>query len=62
MKKVLLVLAALIISLLCYGAGSSDEEIQRKKDALERKYQRCMKYSRYKENCQKYQNIKNSIK
>ena len=62
MKKVLLVLAAVTVSLLCYGAGSRDEGIQRKKDALERKYQRCMKYSRHKENCQKYRDIKSSIK
>ena len=62
MKKVVLVLAAVAVSLVCYGANSRDTGIKQKKDALERKYQRCMKYSRYKENCQKYQNIKNSIK
>ena len=62
MKKGLLVLAAVTVSMICYGAGSRDTGIQRKKDALERKYQKCMRYSRYKENCQKYQDIKNSIK
>ena len=62
MKKGLLVLAAVTVSVLCFGATSRDAGIKQKKDALERKYQRCMKYSRYKENCQKYQNIKNSIK
>ena len=62
MKKAGLILAAVTVSLLCYGATSRDAGIKEKKDALERKYQRCMKYSRYKENCQKYQDIKNSIK
>ena len=61
MKKGLLVLAAVTVSVLCFGATSRDAGIKQKKDALERKYQKCMKYSRYKENCQKYQDIKNSI-
>jgi hypothetical protein len=56
MKKVLLVLAVAGISALCFGGS-----VKAKKDALERKYQRCMKYSRYKENCQKYRDIKDSI-
>ena len=46
MKKGLLVLAAVTVSLICYGAGSRDTGIQRKKDALERKYQKSMRYSR----------------
>ena len=61
MKKGLLVLAAVTVSLVTYGASSREAGIKQKKDALERKYQKCMKYSRYKENCQKYQDIKNSI-
>lgn len=63
MKKVLLVLLlALFTSLIGYSARTRGEGIKNKKEAMERKYQKCMKYSRYKQNCQKYRNIKNNIR
>ena len=60
MYRVLLVLTAVVIPIFCYG-GSTQTGIEQKKAALERKYQKCMKYSRYKENCQKYRDIKATL-
>lgn len=63
MKKVLLVLVlTLCMSLSGYSARTRSEGIRNKKAALERKYQKCMRYSRYKQNCQKYREIKNNIR
>lgn len=61
MKKGIILVMVVSLSLLGYGSKVRNEGLKRKKAALERKYQNCMKYSRYKQNCQKYRNIKNSL-
>ena len=47
MKKIMLPMLMLAVGLssLSYSAKTRTEGIQRKKEALERKYQNCMKYS-----------------
>ncbi|MBP9479180.1 MAG: hypothetical protein KBF12_11215 [Sebaldella sp.] len=61
MKKRIILVMVVSLSLLGYSSKMSSQELKQKKAALERKYQNCMKYSKYKQNCQKYRNIKNNL-
>ena len=64
MKKIILSMLVLTagLSTLSYSARTREEGIRRKKNALENKYQNCMKYSARKSQCAKYREIKNNIK
>ncbi len=63
MKKIMLPMLMLAVGLssLSYSAKTRTEGIQRKKEALERKYQNCMKYSGRKSQCAKYREIQSNI-
>lgn len=63
-KRILFILMLILsISMLSFsGRNSREQNIKYKKEALERKYQKCMTYSEYKVKCAKYREIKEQIK